>query len=316
MTNSKSGVFSGLLLCVFLLLTKSITAQLPTSNQQILKQTINIYTSLSTYQDHGLAEKAVKDHTGASYISTTNFSTFISRPRKLRLEWTDSRFPTYGQSFLTYNQQQIGLFLAWRNQHVLMDDSDRNWGIIFGISGEQSYAIPSLMSIGYASSALERLQNLQLISIQDFEGTLCYVLTGQDVSINADYELWIGRNDYLLRRVEYKIKSVNNTQQQQKAKTTPDNYSISFKEIFRDIKINQPIAEEAFQFQPPKQSLFVRPDDLISQNNSNWVEIYKRIKNLGILKLAIIVLFLSTIYWIIFAIRRNRLSAKEISQRH
>jgi len=324
--NSMIDVLIVMFCCYF---KPSIYAQSSQTPEQILEQTSSNYVQFTTYQDQGWAEKVIKGNNGDSYVSTTTFSTFIKRPDKLRREWRDSRFTEQGRSVMTSSLQRIDIFLAWTNHYARMDNSAGSWGTVFGVSGDQTYTVPSIMEIGhYAQAAprsgfLSHLRELRLLESQEFEGVLCYVIAGK--LHDYDHRVWIGANDHLIRQIEEHVQSLNKIrdrinkemgaeQKQDKdwfSKLFPSDStdrSLTRREIYREIKINQQINDEVFQFTPPPGAKFVEEDNLIDRKDSFRAAIPDRIKKWLWIPLMFLILSFGVVCLVIWAILRKNVA--------
>jgi len=319
----KNNSIIGVLIVMFCCCVKpSICAQSLLTPEQILERTFSNYAQLVTYQDQGWAEKVVKGNNGGSYISTTTSSTIIKRPDNLTIEWHDSSFAEQGRSVLTSNLQGINLFLAWTNRYTRMDSSAGSWGTVFGVSGDQTYIVPSLMEIGYARinpgpEMLASLRELRLLESQEVEGELCYVIAGK-LHTYVDYRLWISVNDHLIRKIEEHVQSLNKINkkiapEQKRDKDwlsrlfPPDStdYSLSSRKVFREIKINQQINDEVFQFTPPPGAKFVEREDLIGGQDGFRAAIPDRIKRWLWIPLVFLILSFAAVCWVIGAVLRK-----------
>jgi hypothetical protein len=306
----------------------SIYAQSSQTPEQILEQTFRSYAQLTTYQDQGSAETVVKRNNRNSRISTTTFSTFIRRPDKLRREWRDSSFAEQRRSVMTSSLQGIDIFLAWRNRYTRMDNSPGSWGRVFGVWGNQTITVPSIMRIGHAetndpgSTFLSSLRELRLLESQEFEGELCYVIAGK--LIDADYRIWIGMNDHLIRQIEEHIQSLNKVIERIERETPeqkqdedwlsklfpPDSTdrSLSHREIYREIKINQQINDEVFQFTPPPGAKFVEEGNLSGGRDSFWAAIPNSIKRELRISLVFLILSFVAVSLVIWAILKKKVA--------
>jgi len=308
----------------------SIYAQSSQTPEQILEQTFSDYAKFTTYQDQGWAEKVSKGNNGDSHVSTTTFSTFIKRLDKLRREWRESSFTEQGSSVMTSSLQGIDIFLAWTNHYTRMDNSAGSWGRVFGVSGDMTYTIPSIMEIGYyaqvapRSSFLAHLRELRPLELQEFEGVLCYVIAGKLLA-DYDYRVWIGANDHLIRQIERHVQSLNKTidrineemgaeQKQDKdwfSKLFPSDLSyrsLTRREIYREIKINQQINDEVFQFTPPPGAKFVEEDNLSGGKDGFWAAIPDRIKRRLWIPLLFLILSFGAVCLVIWAILRKNVA--------
>lgn len=303
----------------------STYAQSLQTPEQIFEQTFSSYAQLMTYQDRGWAEEVFKRSDSSLNISTTTFSTFIKRPDKLRMEWHDSRFAEQRRSVLTSDLQGINLFLAWRNRYTWMDSSGGNWGTAFGVSGKQTYTVPAIMEVGYTQNLpgtnnLASLRELRLLESQEFEGELCYVIAGK-WHADIDYRIWIGVNDHLIRQIEKHIQSFNKLNKEFGGEQKQDgdrpsklfptdstDSSLSFREIYREIKINQPINDEVFQFSPPPGAKFVEPDNLSGSKDSFWNAYSDKPKRWFWVPLIFLILFFGVVGWIIRGALRKKIA--------
>ena len=103
-----------------------------------------------------------------------------------------------------------------------------------------------------------------------FEGIQCYVISGKQSGYI--FRLWIGKDDFLLRKSEWEVKSSKQmlkdieekmSENKEEDKTQlpnipkmPDS-SIITREIHTDIQINQSIQDSTLTFIPPEDAKLV-----------------------------------------------------------
>jgi len=87
----------------------------------------------------------------------------------------------------------------------------------------------------FAGFRLDQLTDLSLSRDEEFEGELCYHIRGKHQG--EPYDVWIGKRDWLLRKVRNESKYADYTSIQE--------------EIHRHLSVNQPIAKDVFDFKPP-----------------------------------------------------------------
>ena len=114
------------------------------------------------------------------------------------------------------------------------------------------------------------LTELQMLEAAKFEGTQCYVISGKQSGYI--FRLWIGKDDFLLRKSEWEVKSSKQMRKYIEEKMSKDkeegktplpdiskmpDSSVTTREIHRDIQINQPIPDNTLTFIPPEDAKLV-----------------------------------------------------------
>jgi hypothetical protein len=84
--------------------------------------------------------------------------------------------------------------------------------------------------------------------------------------------------------------------------------SLTHREIYREIKINQQINDEVFQFTPPPGAKFVEEDNLIDRKDSFRAAIPDRIKRWLWILLLFLILSFGVVCLVIWAILRKNVA--------
>jgi outer membrane lipoprotein-sorting protein len=191
------------------------------------------YASVESYQDRGVALTKWRDKPQADEII---FTTFFRRPNRFRFEWT-SHHPYPPLRHLKTHH------VIWSDGTNAFSYRDQNGGVepeeslVMAIAGATGISKGSALTV--SNMLLPEMNAVSLADLQDlrlrediFEETSCYCIYGRD-SRSDHHEVRIGVGDYMLRSVS----------------TTRGNGTIS-DEIRREIRVDMPIEEHIFQFQP------------------------------------------------------------------
>lgn len=265
----------GLVYCLFvisLLLLDTAYAQDDLNPQQILKKMHEVYSKLSTYQDSGIVKTIMTSGILEGEERTLSFSTSFKRPNFMKFEWTDVCGLQKDRHVLWSNGKET--YTYWQHANQYEKESSLEMGIAgaTGISSGSAYNIPSMLigSLGFTSSfKYTMLDDLFLLPQEVFEGKKCYVITGKHL-LGVEYKLWIGVDDYFLRKEKSSIKSIKDTLSEVKSKLKEigdeehiqylekgEDISVIQQEIHRDIKVNVPISDDVFNFVPPLGTKFI-----------------------------------------------------------
>ena len=204
--------------------------------QMIMTRMAQRYANCTSYQDVGVVE-TTHNEANSARIERMPFKTYFTRPQFFRFEWTDY-FPWKdGRTYIVWSDGKDS-FTYWEP-----DTYEKNEYLGMGIAGATGVSRGSahtlsrlLMSKEMSGFALTELTNLALVGEELFEGELCYRVNGKH-PFGDVYELWIGKKDYLLRKL--------------REKTTNKDHTTIEEEIHRNIKLNETIAKDVFNFKPP-----------------------------------------------------------------
>jgi len=200
--------------------------------ETILKQAAARYTKYSSYQDVGVVITSRSKDRG---IEEKPFKLYFSRPNRFRFEWLDYYLPNERTNVVWCDGQNTYTYFG-PDRFEKKASIELGVAAATGISSGAAATIPTLLMPEIADSLLHDLTNLELLGVETFEGELCYRIKGA-YSDGDTSEVWISQRDFLVRKlITY---------------TSFDDYSTVEEEIHRDIKINQPIAKDMFDFKPP-----------------------------------------------------------------
>lgn len=201
----------------------------------LMNQVVATYQSLSTYRDSGRSVQTLKFDPSEKNPSTTviNFTTAFKRPDQFKFSWT--RTEDYGE----------GLYTSKR--HAIWSNGDRVWRFATGDKApvvEESFSMAVAgVSGGTQGTALhifrlltdqiggfrfDQLRGLKIVRSETLSGVDCYVIHGSQYG-EVDYDLWIGKQDLLIR------KGIN---------LQPDGNTTTFERT--DIVVNQRVPDSEF----------------------------------------------------------------------
>lgn len=228
----------------------------------ILVKMSHRYGTFSSYEDVGIVVSTIDRATGGD-IEKKPFKTFFARPRLFRFEWIDY-FPWKdGRLYVIWSNGRAAFSYSQPDRYEEKESLELAIAGATGISRGAAYTIPTMLMNDRSGFTFTDLNNPKLANEEMFEGELCYHVTGRHSS-GALYDLWISKRDYLLRKSRNESKY--------------EDYTAIEEEIHRNIKINQPIAKNVFEFQPPiplsriEEKPPVGNDSLLSQESPNWTE--------------------------------------------
>jgi len=191
------------------------------------------------------------------------FKTFFSRPSYFRFEWT-SYLSSRGTKYVIWSDGNEA-FTYWEPDRY---EKERDLSMAIaggtGISSGSIYTISSLLRVkdidGYS---VTELRTAALVGIEGFEGTPCYRIKGTN-HVGEPTELWIGTGDLLLRKVREESKNPT--------------YNSIQEEVRRNIRTNQSIAHEVFEFKPPIPLTAKKEDGdetpSFEEEAPNWTEFH------------------------------------------
>ena len=204
--------------------------------QIIMKRMAQRYASCSSYQDTGVVQ-TTHNEANSARIERMPFKTYFARPRFFRFEWIDYFHWKDGRKSIVWCDGK-DTYSYWEPDRYEKEEY-LGLGIAgaTGISRGAAHTIPRLLMADEVSGfALTELTNLSLVGEELFEGVLCYRINGKH-PFGDIYELWIGKRDYLLRKL--------------REESTNKEYVTVKEEIHRNIKLNEAITSDIFNFKPP-----------------------------------------------------------------
>jgi len=250
-------------------------SQAELSPEAIIQSMDQTYSQLTSYQDSGKIE-ATTDLWDFKITSTTDFSIWFKRPTLLRVDWIRSLNSVVPgkkyRSVLWNDGKNTYSFRGYSNE--IEKRESLMMGIIAatGVSMGAANTVPSMLlpPEHRFKAPFSMLKELQLLEEEKFEGTQCHVISGKQSGYI--FRLWIGKDDFLLRKSEWEVKSrkqmlkdieekLSKNKEEDKTQRPnipkmPDS-SIITSEVHRDIKINQPILDNTLTFIAPEDAKLV-----------------------------------------------------------
>ena|SRR5438270_4539917 len=215
--------------------SRPVSAQFGNSQtaEQILIKMADRYSSADSYQDTGFVQITPKTAAVAKPRILNSFRSYFARPGDYRFEWrsndaADSGWKviwTTGEFFSTLNSNGIPELEMDRGMMIA-----RTSAVTRGASQTVAALLSGTVRGFRVSSMLEPV----LLRQERFEGEKCFVVRGKH-PLGFSIDVWIGINDFLIR----KIRQTNGDGSFQE-------------EIRRNIKLNNPIPAEIFQYKSKK----------------------------------------------------------------
>lgn len=168
----------------------------------------------------------------------TDWKIYFQHDDQLRLEWKNSLregVRTTGKLIVSGKNVQL-----WESKHgtvTTFPDLERAMGQLIYKADDVCTVINLLIRDEIVDGNFEDAQDFRLESAEKIAGVDCYVLlfnTSDDPSNNWSYKLWIGKKDFLIRRIASKLDSESGSE--------PINES----DHYQNIKINSPIPAKLF----------------------------------------------------------------------
>ena len=237
-------------------------AQRITDAETVLINMFKVYSGLASYQDEGILITTNDGPTGGT-IEKMPFKTFFKRPNLFRFEWTDYGITKLGRTKLIwFNGKEA--FSYWEP-----DVHEKEESLSMAIAGATGISLGTVHTVSdliipdeLGESILKKLEKASIVSEEDFEGVRCYriMATGRSEPL----ELWIGKNDFLLRKVRRETKDGDEVRIRE--------------EIRRKIQVDQAIQEVVFNYKPPialtlrKETSTEEIDKLLNPGPPIWTE--------------------------------------------
>lgn len=237
----------------------------------VLERMHDVYAKAETYQDTGVVE-TIMDLGNRKQTMTQTFSIVFRRASSIKIEWIDIMFGGQKSRFVLWSDGKLTQTF-WEQLNQVQKSQSLMMGIAgaTGVSGGAAHTIPSMLLKDLHMSALSVLTDVKLLKEEVFEDVECYVIVGKHPA-GFDYTLWIGKSDYLLRKLEYVVKSHKEVLKDAEAKiakikkehkiSVPDTFMTSDvssvkRQIHRDIKINKELPGSGLTFTPPQNAKHV-----------------------------------------------------------
>lgn len=203
--------------------------------KSILDNVFKVYSRLKSYQDEGILIETRDESTGGT-IEKMPFKTSFRRPNMFRFEWTDYTITKLGRTHIVWSNGKE-VFTYWEPDRYEKEESLSL--AVAGATGVTSGAARTvallLLPEELGGATWKDLKEVSLAGEEVVDGVNCYRIKakfGDD-----PLELWIGKNDFLLRksREEKKI----------------DEILWITEEFRRKIQVDHSIPDVAFNYKPP-----------------------------------------------------------------
>jgi hypothetical protein len=200
------------------------------SAQSILRTMAVRYAKATSYQDVGRVETKYF-RSGVNNEETILFKTYFIRPRFFRVEWSSAGAHSFKERNAVVCDNNRTVVYSSRDKFETMDDLSLGIAYATGISSGAAHTISSLLIENTSDFRILDLANIVVTGTDVFEGIECFVITGRH-PLGDKFELWVGRNDYLLRKLRTEHRF--------------DTFSTVTMEVRQEIKINGAIPLDVF----------------------------------------------------------------------
>lgn len=214
---------------------ESATTNQPTP-QDIIQKMYNAYSNLTSYSDSGIVRTMVSAG-GQSRVQMTWFSMIFKKPGYLLVEWT---VPAGGlkDTYVLWREKKDTFVYSERLKQYRKDQSLAGtidtWK--FNSGGAVRHVPCMLMKI-MNKQEFDDLTGLKITGFEKVGDIECGIISG--ARKESRVRLWIGKKDYLLRKME------------------TSNALGSVVELHNGIKINEKIENSAVIFTPPQGTVKV-----------------------------------------------------------
>lgn len=221
----------------------------------ILSNMADAYAKLESYQDHGTVE--MKTHAESEQPVHVQFSTLFQQPDSFKFEWTSEADDSWDmvltkQGAVVSHEGEITSFRFPGPETHGTPLKAFLRTTIFDTQGG-GYTVPSML-VDEVPDYCEELCFARLVGEDAIGDTDCYLIKAKDDAIDVTLErtLWIGKEDYLLRKMESRYVGLPEGYDVESAEMLKTAYMV---ETHKGIRINQEIPESAFVFTPPEDVL-------------------------------------------------------------
>jgi hypothetical protein len=239
-------------------------AQTPTP-REIINDTVATYKTASSYQDAGEAivvEVGPKPAQGAPRVREilVSYRTYFSRPKIFRFDWKSSRTRSREASIwsdgkkiyqwmprVTTRDDTFDLSTRERLDMAIMDAERYSSGAVYPLI---SMFIKEANVVTSFADILDMATELTVLNEESVEGEACYVIKAN--LSGAPWTLWISKQRKIIR----KTRTVYSYGSFDESVETGVRHEFVAEETRRDIKINEPIAKDVFNYRPT-----LRPGD-------------------------------------------------------
>lgn len=201
----------------------------------ILDNVFKVYSRLSSYQDEGIVIETRDEATGGT-IEKMPFKTSFRRPNLFRFEWINYTLTKLGRTHVVwFNGKEA--FTYWEPDRYEKEESLSL--AVAGATGVSSGAARKvallLIEEELGGANWKDLKEVSLAGEEVVDGVNCYHIKA---TFGSDpLELWIGKNDFLLRKSR-KEKKINEI-------------LWITEEFRRKIQVDHSIPDVAFNYKPP-----------------------------------------------------------------
>lgn len=203
-------------------------------NKDLLKKISDAYSKIESYKDTGYVEEKVILYSKEIKLYIP-FEIYFLRPNYLKVVWKAQLFPDspYYECVLwsngkeTFTYWETGMF---EKMESLKDGIHANSGVSHGITATVPCLLTGIKSLIFN---LEDVTGILLVKEEKIGGTDCIFLKVEDKK-GKIFELWIGKEDHLLRR--FKRALLRGVAE----------------EVHENIKTNEGIDREIFNYKPKR----------------------------------------------------------------
>lgn len=222
-------------LLIFLFSQKIQTKDTQLTVHQVIAKMGETYKNCKSYMDIGLIEQSLIVNSGEKYIMKSPFKTYFTRPNFFRFEWKHQIHPE-GQKFLYVVWSNGNETYTYNEPDKFRKNTSLEAGIMAcaGISKGGSITVPLMLINQEKSIVSNNLIEEALIREERINETECYVIQGKHRRTGSEYTLWIGKNNFLLKKSRREMKLFDST--------------VITEEIHQKIEVDVEISKDIFDF--------------------------------------------------------------------
>lgn len=211
------------------------------SPELIIRRMSETYSSAISYQDEGIVlihrrrnslDRLLHEDPGPDQV---RFKTYFNRPGRFKFEWISHHpYPPLRHIEYFHVSWSDGekSYLYWDHPYRF-EERERLGQAIAGAKGAHWTSCMLMREIG--GFCLNFLTDLSFLRAERFEGVECYVVRGTKRNSDVPVDVWIGKNDFLVRKVTLTLSGTKH------------------EEIHRKVRIDAEIPKATFNFQPPEK---------------------------------------------------------------
>jgi outer membrane lipoprotein-sorting protein len=227
---------SDVLALVFLLvIATTVSGQsIELNGEQVVARMAKQYADAKSYQDTGIVQ-TVSDEPNGQVEEIVAFKTYFVRPKQFRFEWMYKPKYLEPDFHIVWSDGNNTFRFGEPARVETVENLSRGIAGETGSSRGSAHTVAVMLDEEVSGFRATEMKNISLLREEQFEGENCFVVRGFH-PFGFPIDLWISKKDFLLRKVSEKDDDTKSWQV----------------EIRRNVRINEPIGNEMFHFDPSR----------------------------------------------------------------